>query len=332
MSKIATIYDVADQAGVSITTVSRFLNDPDKVAAGTRNRIEQSMNELQFVPRADAAARARKATRRVGVLTPFLTAQSFVQRFAGIHEILRPEGYELITYVVDTQRQLEGYLSMLPVSGKIDALIALALPIEDEDVQRFASHRIPLVAIEVPHPEIPRITIDDRHGGELAAMYLVSKGYRQPGFMGEIGEPPYSLHATEHRLEGYSRKLSVLGYPMDEEHICFHPYGMEATYAAALELLAKPFRPDALFCASDFQAIGVIRAARALDIQIPAELGVLGFDDIEVAEYMELSTIRQSLDHSGQIAAAMVIDLLKNRQQPVREVKLELHIVERHTT
>ncbi len=66
MSKIATIYDVADQAGVSITTVSRFLNDPDKVAAGTRNRIEQSMNELQFVPRADAAARARKATRRVG--------------------------------------------------------------------------------------------------------------------------------------------------------------------------------------------------------------------------------------------------------------------------
>ncbi len=332
MNRIPTIYDVAECAHVSITTVSRFLNDPDKVAPKTRIKIEQSMNDLHFIPKAEAVARARKGTKRIGILSPSLTAQSFVQRFAGVHEILRPREYELVTYGVDSLRQLGGYLSMLPVSGRIDALIVLALPINDKDVERFSLHGIPLVDIEVAHKGVSRIVIDDMYGGELAATYLISKGYKQLGFMGERGEPIYSLHATDLRLKGYKQKLSVLGYPMEEEHICFHEYGMEESIAAAREFLAKPYRPDAVFCASDYQAIGVIKAARSLDIKIPEQLGVLGFDDIDIADYMEISTIRQSLNQSGQLAAYMVIDMLKKGQKEIREIKLELNIVERHTT
>ena len=332
MQKIATIYDVAEHAGVSITTVSRFLNNPDKVASKTRIKIEQAMEELQFVPKADAVARARMSTKRIGILTPFLTAQSFVQRLDGSHKVLRPEGYELVTHVVDSQKQLQGYLSMLPVSNKIDALIILALPFTDEDIDRFDQHGIPVVAIEIGHPNISSIEIDNLHGGGLAASYLVGKGYKQLGFMGEGGQPAYSLHATEQRLEGFQRKLDILGYPMEKHHICFHEYGMQETINAAVELLSKPYRPDAVFCASDFQAIGVIKAARSLDISIPEELAVLGFDDTEVADYVELSTIRQSLNYSGQLAANMIIEHLRDGHAAKRKIKLELSIVERHTT
>ena len=332
MNKAPTIYEVAQKAGVSITTVSRFLNDPDKVAPKTRVRIEEAMKELEFVPKADAVARARQGAKRIGILTPFLTAQSFVERLDGIHEVLKPLGYEQVTYVVDSVRQLHGYLSMLPVSGRIDGLIVMALPLTDSDVESFASHNIPVVGIEVEHPKISSITIDDRRGGGLAASYLAGRGYRQMGFLGEGGEPHYSLHATDRRLEGFRDKLQVLGLPMDEEHVCFHPYGMDETIAAAKALLAGKYRPDALFCASDFQAVGVIKAAKALGIAIPEELGVLGFDDTLIADYMEISTIRQSLRRSGEKAAGMIIDRIRDPGCGQLQIGLNLNIVERHTT
>ncbi len=332
MNKVPTIYEVAQVSKVSITTVSRFMNNPDKVAPKTRLKIEQAMKELDFTPKADAVARARQGSRRIGILIPFLTAQSFVERLEGVHTTLRSEGYEIVTYLVDTQRQLQGYLSMLPVSGRIDGLIIMALPFGDEDVENFKRHNIPIVGIEVEHRDVSSITIDDVFGGELAASYLIGKGYRQCAFIGEGGEPPYSLHATGLRLKGFQKKLEVLGYPMDEDHICFHPYGMEASISCTKALISRKYRPDAIFCGSDFQAIGVIKAARALHIRIPEDIGLLGFDDTMIAGYMDISTIRQSLVRSGEMAAGMVIDHLKDSGNPVIHTQLELNVVERLTT
>ena len=332
MDRIATIYDVAERARVSITTVSRFLNNPDKVAVKTRKKIEEAMRELQFTPKADAVARARKGTKRIGILTPFLTAQSFVERLEGIHKAISPYGYELITYLVDSQRQLEGYLSMLPVSGKIDGLIILALPFGPEDAKRFEEQRISLVSVEVGQEGVSSIRIDDRKGGALAAKYLISRGYKRLAFMGGGGQPPYSLHATELRLEGYAKKLDQLGYPLQEDYVCFHEYGMAPAIEAAVRLLSDPYRPDAIFCASDFQAVSVIKAARQLDIAIPQSLGVLGFDDTQIADHMEISTIRQSLLQSGQLAARLLIERLNDPGCEPKTVELSLDIVERMTT
>lgn len=332
MGRIPTIYDVAEHAQVSITTVSRFLNNPVKVAAATREKIEKAMNALDFVPKADAAARARKSTMRIGVMTPSLTAQSFVQRFAGIHETLRPYGYEMITYVVDSREQLDMYMAMLPVSGRVDGLIVLALPIDDEDVERFAAHRTPLVAVEQSHPKVSRIIIDDVHGGALAAAYLVGRGCHQLGFIGVGDEKSISMRSTEKRLDGFRDKLSVLGYPLDPEFVRRHPYGGQESYECCSELLSSAYRPDALFCASDEEAIAALRAAVHLGLKVPEDLAILGFDDIETTRYMEISTIRQSLFNSGSLAASLIASLLRDIDQPVKEIRLELNIVERHTT
>ncbi|MDA3834649.1 MAG: substrate-binding domain-containing protein, partial [Spirochaetales bacterium] len=109
-------------------------------------------------------------------------------------------------------------------------------------------------------------------------------------------------------------------------------YGIKPTIEAALKLLSHPFRPDAVFCASDLQAICVQKAAHMLDIDVPQDLGILGFDDTEIAGFMELSTIRQSLDRSGEIAAKLVIEQLENPAAKKRQIKLDLTVVERKTT
>ena len=108
-SKTPTIYDVAETAGVSITTVSRMLNAPDKVNAETRSRIMQAIDTLGFVPKAEARARALRQTGRIGVITPFFTAPSFVQRLRGIASVLSKENFDLVIYTVESVGQLENY-------------------------------------------------------------------------------------------------------------------------------------------------------------------------------------------------------------------------------
>src|SRR5574339_930082 len=138
--KKPTIYDVAKHAGVSITTVSRILNTPDRVNFKTRERVLAAIDQLSFVPKAEARARAMQHTGRIGVISPFFTAPSFIQRLRGIAESLSPENYELVIYTVDSNDRLQGYLSSLPLTGNLDGLIILSLPIDNDEARRLIDH------------------------------------------------------------------------------------------------------------------------------------------------------------------------------------------------
>jgi LacI family transcriptional regulator len=115
--KAPTIYDVAKRAGVSITTVSRMLNDPDRVNGVTRERVMAAVDALGFMPKAEARARALRRTGRIGVISPFFTAPSFVQRLRGISEALSAKKFELVIYTVDSANHLKSFLSSLPLTG-----------------------------------------------------------------------------------------------------------------------------------------------------------------------------------------------------------------------
>src|SRR5512142_2581389 len=184
-SKKATIYDVARHAGVSITTVSRMLKAPDKVNSKTRERVLAASDKLSFVPKAEARARAMQHTGRIGVITPFFTAPSFMQRLRGIAETLSPENYELVVYTVDSNDHFQGYLSSLPLTGNLDGLIILSLPIGESEVHRLIDHSLPTVLIEFPHPKLSCVEIDDVEGGRIAAKYLMGKGHRRIAFLGD---------------------------------------------------------------------------------------------------------------------------------------------------
>jgi DNA-binding LacI/PurR family transcriptional regulator len=329
--KKSTIYDVAKHAGVSITTVSRMLNTPDKVNALTREKVVAAIDMLGFVPKAEARARAMQRTGRIGVITPFFTAPSFIQRLRGIAATLSPQNYELVIYTVDSSNHLQGYLSSLPLTGNLDGLIILSLPVGDIEVRRLIDHGLPTVLIEYPHPKLNCVEIDDVEGGYMATTYLLGKGHRRVAFLGDTDLPEYSIHPVSLRLSGFRRALKKARIKLPDMFVRLAPYTQEQTRKVAKELLNLPEPPTAIFVATDFQALGVLKAARQLNIEVPEQLAVIGFDDLDMAEYADLTTISQHLDESGRLAVELLLAQIESPSRPPRHVKLPLTLIERQT-
>lgn len=331
-NKTPTIYDVAKLAGVSITTVSRMLNAPNKVNPETRDRILAAIDQLEFVPKAEARARALQQTGRIGVITPFFTAPSFVQRLRGIASALSKELYELVIYTVESAEHLENYFASLPLTGNLDGLIIMSLPVSDANVRRLTTNNIPTVLIEYPHPKLSSVVIDDVMGGRMAVEYLVHKGHQRIAFLGDSDLPEYAIHPVSLRLAGFRKAMEAAGLPVPENFVRLAAYTQEQTRLTAAELLNLPEPPTAIFAATDFQALGVLKAARQMKIEVPEQLAVVGFDDLDWAEFADLTTIRQHLDESGRLAVELLISTIENTARPIRHVNLPLQLIERLTT
>ena len=329
--KKPTIYDVAKHAGVSITTVSRILNAPDKVNSETREKVLVAIDALGFVPKAEARARALQHTGRIGVISPFFTAPSFMQRLRGIAETLSPKNYELVVYTVDSNDHLEGYLSSLPLTGNLDGLIILSLPVDDAKVRRLIDHGLPTVLVEYPHPKLNCVEIDDAEGGYMATTYLLGKGHRRIAFLGDTDLPEYSIHPVSLRLRGFRNALKESRIKIPDTFVRLASYSQEQTRQVAKELLNLPEPPTAIFAATDFQALGVLKAARQLNIKVPEQLAVIGFDDLDMAEYADLTTISQHLDESGRLAVEILLSQIASSSRPPRHVKISLTLIERQT-
>jgi LacI family transcriptional regulator len=326
-----TIYDVATAAGVSISTVSRVLNAPDRVNDDTRTKVMNAIDRLNYMPKAEARARALHGTRRIGVLTPFFTAPSFVQRLRGLDGALSAQNYELIIYVVDSRARLQGYLSTLPLTGNLDGLVIMSLPFDEGDAHRLAKHGLETVSIESSRPEFSSVVIDDRAGGRLAANYLLSKGHRVCAFIGDLYPPDYAIHPSMSRLKGFRQALIDADLLLPDELIGAAPGDQVPTVKVCRQLLSLSWRPTAIFCAADLQAIIVMKVARELGLRVPQDLAVIGFDDLDVASYLGLTTIRQPLDDSGRIAAELLLARCADPRRPLQRVQLPLEIVERET-
>jgi len=327
----ATIYDVAETAGVSISTVSRVLNAPEQVHEATRTRVLSAIDQLHFVPRAEASARARKAMRRIGVLAPFFTYPSFVQRLRGVANALADFAYEMVIYNVESDVRRDGHLASLPVTRRIDGLIVMALPFEPKAAQRLIAHELDVVLIEFTHPQFSSVEINDQAGGLLVARYLVERGHRRCAFVGDGDVPIYSLHTSDERLAGYRQGLTEAGLELPEQYISRAPHGMESARQQAHALFDWPTPPTAIFSPSDTQAMGVLKAARERGLRVPDDLAVIGFDDVEFADYIGLTTIRQPLEESGRVAVDLLLARLADRSRPIQRVTLPLTLVRRET-
>ncbi len=327
-----TIYDVARTAGVSITTVSRVLNAPELVNVATRMNVLAAIDSLGFVPKAEARARALRSSGRVGVITPHFTAPSSVQRLRGVASVLTPTNYELVVYTVDTLQRLNSYLETLPLTHNLDGIIFISVRMEDAIVQRLIQHNLEAVLIEYPVKPFSCVEIDDIEGGRLAAKALLDKGHRRIAFVGEREIPAYGVNPINKRLEGFRQVLDEHAILFEDELIWETKANVEATQQMMISRLKENHLPTAIFAATDVQAIGSLKAARKLGIRIPDDLAILGFDDLDMAEYMGLSTIRQPLDESGRVAAELLFSQLLDPNRPVKHIELPLSLIERETT
>jgi LacI family transcriptional regulator len=330
-SKAPTIFDVAELSGVSISTISRVINTPEKVNLNTRQKVYDAIDKLGFVPKAEARARALRLKGRIGVITPFFTAPSFVQRLRGIAGSLSKENFDLIIYTVDSNNRLQSYLSTIPLTGNLDGLVIMSLPIAENDVKRLIEHNLPTVLIEFPHPLINSVEIDDMDGGKKAAEYLIKKGHRRIAFLGDTDLPEYSIHPVSLRLKGFRNALKAAHLEIPDEFVRLAPYDQEQAREVAKELLNSPNPPTAIFAATDLQALGVLKVARQLGVRIPEQLAIIGFDDLDTAEYEDLTTIRQHLDESGRLAIEILLAHIADNSRPVQHVTLPLVLIERLT-
>ncbi|MDD4574302.1 MAG: LacI family DNA-binding transcriptional regulator [Sphaerochaeta sp.] len=331
-SKQPTIYDVAKLAGVSPTTVSRAINSPSMVNKERRARIMEAIEELQFVPKAEAVAKARQQLMKIAVIAPFFTETSFMERLKGISSILSSHHYELVIYSVQSSEGLKGYVDLLVGSKRVDGLISLCMKLEEQTIETLRNSAIPVCFVESEVEGFDSIVIRNAEGGRMAAEFLHKNGYRTPGYVGEASLRSYAAPSTEQRLEGYTSFFSEKEIEVEKRNIWLGENLPDVSRAGILKLLDRPDRPDCIFASSDTLAIRTIQCAVQLGITVPDELGVVGFDDIEMAEFVNLTTIDQSLEDSGVQAAEMVLQRIKEPNRPVRKSLIDLKLIQRSST
>ncbi len=328
-----TIYDVAAESGVSITTVSRFLNNPENVKKSTGDKISRAMEMLDYVPHGNAGSKANRSVGRIGVLTPFFPAPSFVDRLGGVIPLLKENNYEVVIYTIESPDQLDEYLTSVPFTRRIDGLILMSVRLTREQHRILKASGLDIIMIESDDENYSRVLADDYRGGELAAELFLKKRYFPCAFMGDINNTlPYSCKPSENRFNGFRDTLKKNGKDITRGYILESETSVKDAQRVFGQYLDKGHTPRAVFAMCDLQAIGIMKAAKQRGIQIPGEMAVLGFDDIEAAEWMELSTISQHLADSGRIAAGLLLERLGGKGQALQKTNLQVGLIERSTT
>jgi len=326
----ATIAEVAAEAGVGVGTVSRVLNGSSAVSERTRNRVLAAIATLDYQPSAVARALSTGRTGAIGVIAPFFTQPSVIERLSGVSRVLASAGYQLILFDVERAEQLNEFFNAGALRGRIDALLSISLMPSALQARRLEAARVPLVLVDRGHDVIPTITIDDVDGGRLAAEHLLRLGHRRIAFIGDQEENRFGFDSSAHRREGFEAALAAAGRPLAPELLIRRPHGRDIARDAAAGLLALPDPPTAIFATSDVQAIGVMRAARAVGVSVPEQLSVIGFDNVEAAEYTGLTTIAQPLEESGALGAELLLRSMSG--EPVEARQLPLALVDRGST
>ncbi len=328
-----TIYDVAREADVSIATVSRYMNKVDAVSADTGSRIAFAMEKLDYIPQGNAGSKPNRSVGRIGVLTPFFPAPSFVRRLQGLLPVFTRANHEVVIYTIDGPEQLNEYLSSVPFTRRMDGLILMSVRLTEEQRRRLSASGLPVVMIETDDNHYSRVLADDYRGGELAARLFIDRNYFPCIFLGDKNRNiAYSLHPSDVRLRGFADTLIKAGKVWNENMVEESDTSVEDAFLVFQKILADGKRPRAVFAMSDLQAIGVYKAARQQGLRMPQDLSVLGFDDIEASDWMGLSTISQYLTDSGRIAAELLLDLIVNGKRAIQKINLEVRLIERDTT
>ena len=305
---MATITQVARHAGVGVATVSRVLNGSPAVREQTRQRVLEAIAELGYAPNPAARALSTGRTLSVGVVAPFFTRPSVIERLRGISHILAGSGYRMVLFDVERPGQDSEFFRTLP--GGLDGLLSISLCPPDADLDRFAAAEMPVVLVDYPHERLPAVHTDDVAGGRMATEHLLELGHERIAFLGDFEHNYHGFTSSAMRRVGYQEALCAAGLEVDMELVRRASHGREPATVLTRELLDVPDPPTAIFAASDTQAMGVLEAADELGIGVPDDLAVVGYDDIEIARYAGLTTIAQPLEESGAVGAHLLLAAL----------------------
>ncbi len=328
----ATIRDVARYAGVGVGTVSRVLNDSPEVRPSTRDKVLTAIEALDYTPNPIARRLSLGKTLTIAVIAPFFTRPSVVERLRGIEHVIADSEYDLIVFNVETSSRRDAYFRNVSRRERVDGLIVISLSPSDIDVARLQQVRTPVVLVDVSHAAFSQVIVDDVRGGRQATEHLLSLGHRRIGFLSDYQDSSFYFTANRDRFTGYKEALQAAGVPLDARYCVHGEHSRSSAFDMAQELLTLEQRPTAIFASNDTLAIGVLEAARAQGLRIPRDLSVIGYDDIEIAEYLQLTTIRQSLFESGAEGVKLLLEEIDALPETPAQILLPTELVRRGTT
>ena len=314
--RLPTIRDVAREAGVGVATVSRVLNNSPQVSPETRERVLETIKTLGYRPN-NLARQLSKGTRvrNIGVISPFVTDHSFVARLHGMQMAVTASrnDYDLILYNVTSAERYRQRLVSICEQGMIKGLLVVVMTLTREQRDLLDDSGVVFVGISdrIIH-DWPSIGADNVVGGELATEYLLKLGHQRIAYMGDrfqfINEHQFSV--GEARYQGYYRALRAHGVDLRPEYVQLGPHGRDVAYSLTSTLLALREPPTAIFCMSDVQALGCLAAIRDHGLQVPEDVSVIGFDDVEISRLIGLTTVRQHLEQGGYLGMRHLLQLL----------------------
>jgi DNA-binding LacI/PurR family transcriptional regulator len=330
----ATIRDVARRAGVGLGTVSRVLNNSPLVSPVTRKRVLDAIAELRYSPSQIARSFASGKTLTVSVIAPFFTRPSVVERLRGIESALHANGYSLVVFNVETAARRDTCLHDISRHDRSDGALIISLTPREDEILALREAGTAVAMVDTAAEGMYGVRIDDIFGGEVAVRHLLDLGHRRIGFVGDSDEEvrSFNFSSSRDRHAGYLRALAAAGVAPRAEYARYGAHGRYDARVLARNLLQLPEPPTAIFAASDTQAMGVLEAARDLKLRVSGDLSVVGFDDIDVAEYLGLTTVQQPLFTSGKRGVEILLSLLAGDPPALQSEVLPIALVVRATT
>jgi len=325
----ASIKDVAREAGVSIATVSRVLNDVDVVNEETKKKVLDAIDKLGYRPNIVARSLKTQKTSTIGIIIPDISSLFYPEIVRGAEDVANIYSYNIMLCNTDLDSDKEKeYLNVLK-EKMVDGVIYMSNSLENDTIELIKELELPTVLVETTDEEktFPSVTIDNVKAAYEAVDYLIKKGNKKIAYLGAKKD---KVNAASLRYEGYIKALKDNGIEVDENLISHSGLKAHSGYEGMKNILNYQ-RPDGVFCASDELAIGAVNALRDAEISVPNEVDVVGFDNISTAAmfYPKLTTVNQPMYDMGSVGMRMLIKLINKTELDEKYFVLPHDLIQR---
>jgi LacI family repressor for deo operon, udp, cdd, tsx, nupC, and nupG len=327
------IADVARLAGVSTATVSRVLANPDKVRTRTHDVVMEAVRRSGYTPNSVARNLRTRRTMTVLVVVPNLANPVFAQILRGIDDELTGSGYGLVIGSLDNCVEREARYVDLALSRQVDGILLMTGRIPAGGKRHMGEAGLPMVAMcaAIPNAGIPNVVVQDREASRAAVRHLFELGHRRLGYVGGL---PGNIIETE-RFAGFREGIVEVGLGERDIVRWEGRFVFSTGVAAAEAFLNLRDRPTGIFAACDEGAIGFLKTVRAAGLRVPDDVSIIGFDGIEMADYVEptLTTFKQPLHDLGCAGAGVLLRLIRSETRSEDwNIRLPLTLLDRDTT
>ena len=332
LQKATNVHDVAREAGVSVASVSRVVNTPEKVGPVVRARVEAAIKKLDYVPDGTARAMITRRTRMVGALIPTLAFSIYSAFIQALQARLRRDNYSLVLGLTGFDRENEAAECRQLLTAGAEAIL-LAGEQHDEEIYRLlAAKNVPYVLNSVYHPssDHPCVGYDNRSAARRTANHLLDLGHRR---IGMIVLDTAKVDRFAERVEGVRAALSERALELPAAWVVERDVTIAQARDGFRQLMAGAERPSAIVCGNDVLAFGALLEAQAMGIEVPGELSITGFDDMEWSSQISpsLTTVHIPLEEMGRRAGDYLLGRL-NGEPVAHATKIEVNLVLREST